>query len=441
MKYDFTDEVVIEIFAGKGGDGSMSFRREKYVPKGGPDGGDGGNGGNVILKSVLSKNTLIDFKYKRKFRAEDAENGRQKNQFGADGNDLIIEVPAGTAVYDFETNEMIADLQYPNQYIVIARGGKGGKGNRKFVSSKMQVPKIFEKGAPGEEVKVKLVLKLLADIGIVGFPNVGKSTFISKISNAKPKIANYPFTTLVPNLGVVKVDEGLSFVVADIPGIIEGAHEGIGLGIMFLKHVERCYVLLHLIDISGIEGRDPYDDYLKLRNEMEKYSEILSNKREIIAVNKCDLLPSEEVDEKVKLLEEKIGKKVYKMSAYTSENVDIIKGALWQAIEPDRLERIRKLEKLLRKREEKIKLEIDPVKFDTDIFFKIEIVKWSENVYEVTGKGIETLLLKYDIDKPDSRMKIMNILQKNGLEKALKTSEVKEGDTVYVGDFPFEYIL
>ncbi|BBE31864.1 GTPase Obg [Tepiditoga spiralis] len=440
MEFDFLDEARIYVKAGRGGNGSVNFRREKYVPKGGPDGGDGGNGGNVIIKSVLTKNTLIDFKFKKKFVAEDGVAGTRKKQFGRNGKDTIIEVPVGTMIYDEDTEELIADLTYPEQYVVIARGGKGGKGNAKFANSKMQAPKIAEKGIEGEERNIKFILKLIADIGIVGFPNVGKSTLISKISNAKPKIANYHFTTLKPNLGVVKVGEGNSFVVADIPGLIEGAHEGTGLGDKFLRHIERCHVIVHIVDISGIEGRDPIDDYYKIRKELENFSEILASKKEIIVANKLDLITEEETQKKLKEFTEKTGKEIFEISAYTGYNTDKLISKMWNLISKDRIEYIKRIQKFLKTQPERVKLKVEPVNIPIDFKIKIEVVKWSKDTYEVTGSSVEKLLNKYNIMQEDSKRKIIHLLEENGMDRALLSAGIKEGDTVYIGDLAFEYI-
>lgn len=440
MEFDFLDEAQIYVKAGRGGNGSVNFRREKYVPKGGPDGGDGGNGGNVIIKSVLTKNTLIDFKFRKKFIAEDGVAGTRKKQFGRNGKDTIIEVPVGTMIYDADTDELIADLTYPEQYVVIARGGKGGKGNAKFANSKMQAPKIAEKGIDGEERNIKFILKLIADIGIVGFPNVGKSTLISKISNAKPKIANYHFTTLKPNLGVVKVGEGNSFVVADIPGLIEGAHEGTGLGYRFLRHIERCHAIVHIVDISGIEGRDPVDDYYKIRKELENFSEVLASKKEVVVANKLDLIPEEETLKRLKEFTEKTGKEIFEISAYTGYNTDKLISKMWNLISKERIEYIKRIQKFLKTQPERVKLKVEPVNIPIDFKIKIEVVKWSKDTYEVTGSSVEKLLNKYNIMQEDSKRKIIHLLEENGMDRALLSAGIKEGDTVYIGELAFEYI-
>ncbi|KLO25027.1 MULTISPECIES: GTPase ObgE [unclassified Marinitoga] len=436
----FIDEAIITVFGGKGGDGIVSFRREKFIPKGGPDGGDGGDGGNVIIVSKIEKNTLTDFRFKKKFRAENGKNGQGKKMHGRNGKNLIIEVPVGTLVYNYETNELIADLKYPNQYVVVARGGKGGKGNVHFMNSKIQAPTIAEKGVEGEVKILKLELKVLADVGIIGYPNVGKSTLISVISNAKPKIANYHFTTLIPNLGVVDMGDGNTFVVADIPGLVPGAHEGIGLGDRFLKHVERCYCLVHMLDISESEGRKVQDDYYTIRKELEKFSPELAKKLEIIVVNKSDLLDDEELNKRIKKLENEISKKIIPISAATKKNVDKLLNEIWNNIKEMRIDRQKEILKSLKNAPEKLKLDIKPVDIEIPKKVRFEIIKWDEGIYEVTGKEVEILLKKYPIEQKDARIKILEILEKSGLEKTLKNIGVKEGDTVYLGNFAFEYM-
>ncbi|KAF2955334.1 GTPase ObgE [Marinitoga sp. 38H-ov] len=436
----FIDEAIITVSGGKGGDGIVSFRREKFVPKGGPDGGDGGDGGNVIIVSKIEKNTLTDFRFKKKFNAENGKNGQGKKMHGRNGENMIIEVPVGTLVYDFETNELIADLKYPNQYVVVARGGKGGRGNIHFVNSKVQAPTIAEKGVEGETRVLKLELKILADVGIIGFPNVGKSTLISVISNAKPKIANYHFTTLIPNLGVVDMGDGNTFVVADIPGLVPGAHEGTGLGDRFLKHVERCYCLVHILDISEIEGRKAIDDYYTIRSELEKFSPNLAQKLEIIAANKADLLDQEELNKRIKNLEVALNKKIIPISAATKQNIDILLNEIWENIKEMRIDRQKEILESIKNAPEKIKLNIKPIDVEIPKKVRFEIIKWDEGIYEITGHDVELLLKRYPIDQKDARIKILEILENSGLEKTLKNLGIKEGDTVYLGNFAFEYM-
>lgn len=329
----FIDEAHIIVRSGKGGNGCISFRREKFVPKGGPNGGDGGKGGDIVLVTDGNLSSLLDFRYKKIYKAENGENGRGKNQHGKNGSDLIIPVPLGTMIINSNSGEIIADLTIKDQKIVVANGGYGGKGNARFASSTNQTPRYAEPGKEGKEYNLTLELKLLADIGIIGFPNVGKSTLISKISAAKPKIADYPFTTLIPNLGVVSYDEGKTFIVADIPGIIEGAHEGTGLGIEFLKHVERTEILLHLIDISPLNERDPVDDYEKLNAELSAFSKKLAEKPQIIAANKIDVNGAKEKLKKIMDHFEKNKIEVQRISAVTGEGVNELLYKLAKKIE------------------------------------------------------------------------------------------------------------
>ena len=286
----FTDYAKITIKSGNGGDGAITFRREKYVAAGGPDGGDGGRGGSIYFQVDPNANTLIDFRYTKKFKAQSGENGSGNNKYGKSGEDLYINVPIGTVIKDAETGKVVADLSKEGQKELVLKGGRGGKGNSHFATATRQVPRFAQSGEEGEEKEVILELKLLADVGLLGFPNVGKSTFLSVVTDAKPKIANYHFTTIEPNLGVVKTKNGESFVIADIPGIIEGASEGVGLGIQFLRHVERTRLLLHVIDVSGIEGRDPVQDFYTINEELKKYSEKLSTRKQIIVASKIDVM-------------------------------------------------------------------------------------------------------------------------------------------------------
>jgi len=321
----FIDEAIIHVKAGDGGNGCVSFRREKYVPKGGPDGGDGGEGGDVYLVATSSKQTLLDFHYRRFFRAERGQHGRGKNQHGRSGKDLFIPVPVGTLVKDVLTGEVLADLIGDGQKWLAARGGRGGRGNARFATPTNHAPRFAEDGEEGEERDLKLELKLLADVGIVGFPNAGKSTLISVISDAKPKIADYPFTTLAPQLGVVGVGTDRSFIVADIPGLIEGAYQGAGLGIQFLKHIERTRVLIHLIDITSIETDDPFKPYRIIREELENFNPDLVQKPEVVALNKIDLIQDHDhVKKLVVLYKKKLGVPIFAISALTRNGVSAL---------------------------------------------------------------------------------------------------------------------
>jgi GTP-binding protein len=317
----FIDEAKIYIKSGRGGRGCVSFRREKFVPRGGPDGGDGGDGGDVILMAKENMTSLLDHRYVQHYRAKDGEHGRGKNQHGKNAPPLIVPVPVGTVVKDFFTGEILGDLTEDGQVLVVAKGGRGGRGNARFATSTNQAPRYAEPGEEGEERTLLLELRLLADVGIIGFPNAGKSTLVSRISAARPKIADYPFTTLVPNLGVVSYNEGKTFVVADIPGLIKGAHEGAGLGIKFLRHIERTRVLIHLLDLSPLTERDPIEDYHVMNEELESYSPDLKKKTQIIAPNKIDITEAREKLEEVKTYFEKLGIKVFPISSATGEGV------------------------------------------------------------------------------------------------------------------------
>jgi GTP-binding protein len=325
----FIDEAKIYIKAGDGGRGCVSFRREKYVPRGGPNGGDGGHGGNVIMVARRNMSSLLDHRYQQHYRAQRGEHGRGKDQHGKNSEHLLIPVPMGTIVKDFETEEFLGDLTENNQELIVAKAGRGGKGNARFVSSTNQAPKEAEPGGEGEEKTLKLELKLLADVGLLGFPNAGKSTLISTISAARPKIADYPFTTLVPNLGVVSYGDGATFVLADIPGLIEGAHEGAGLGIQFLRHIERTKILIHLLDLSPITQRDPIEDYETMNRELKAYSEELSKKPQILALNKIDITEVREDLEKIEKHFSKSGIKTFPISSATGEGT---KELVWEVV-------------------------------------------------------------------------------------------------------------
>jgi GTP-binding protein len=317
----FIDEAKIYVRSGRGGKGCVSFRREKFVPRGGPDGGDGGNGGDVVLKATANKNSLLDHRYKQHYSAKNGQHGRGNNQHGKSAPSLIIPVPIGTVVKNHETDEIIEDLVSNGQEIVVAKGGRGGRGNSHFKTSVNRAPKYAEQGEDGEENTIKLELKLIAEVSVIGFPNAGKSTLISKISAARPKVADYPFTTLTPNLGVVSYDEGTTFVVADVPGLIKGAHTGAGLGIRFLKHIERTKVIIHLIDISPLAKRDPVEDYKIVNNELDSYSPNLKKKPQIVVLNKIDIKEAKEKLPEIRKGFKKIGVDVFPISAVTGEGI------------------------------------------------------------------------------------------------------------------------
>ena len=428
----FIDKAKIFVKSGDGGNGCVSFRREKYVPLGGPDGGDGGKGGSVIFEVDPGLTTLLDFKYKKKFVAEAGGKGEGSKCYGKDGDDLHIKVPMGTITRDFETNKIIADLSHKDYTFVIARGGKGGKGNCKFCTPTRQAPHFAEPGMPGEERWITLELKLLADVGLVGFPNVGKSTFLSTVTAAKPKIANYHFTTLKPNLGVVKAEGINAFVMADIPGIIEGAAEGVGLGLDFLRHIERTRLLIHVVDISGIEGRDPFEDFLKINEELKKYSVKLWDRPQIVVANKADMLYDEEVYEDFKKKVNELGfDKVYKMSAATKSGVEaIIKeaGRMLSEIPIKDLE-ISEDERFIP--EEK--------RFTYDV--SIEDGEDGNKVYVVYGSFVDRLLNSVNIHDADSLRYFHKVLRNKGVFDNLREMGIEDGDIVRLNDFEFEYVL
>lgn len=423
----FIDTAKIFIKSGDGGDGAISFRREKYVPLGGPDGGDGGRGGDVIIEVDPNMTTLLDFTYNRKFKAERGTNGSGAKCYGKSGEDMIVKVPMGTIIRDAESNKIMADLSHPDDKYVIAKGGKGGKGNVKFCTPTRQAPDFAEPGMPGEERWIKLELKLLADVGLVGFPNVGKSTLLSVVSKARPKIANYHFTTLKPNLGVVAVPGMNSFVMADIPGIIEGAAEGVGLGLEFLRHIERTRVLIHVVDISGIEDRDPYEDFLKINEELKKYSVKLWDRPMIVAANKSDMLEDDSVFEDFKKKVNALGyDKVFKISAATSQGVeDLMKeaGRLLSTIPVTEME-ISEEEKFVP--EEKR--------------FTYTIRK-QDNTYYVEGSFVDRLLTSVNVNDPNELRYFHRVLKNKGVLEDLKEMGIQDGDFVNLNGFEFEFIL
>ena len=418
----FIDSAKIKIKAGNGGNGAVSFRREKYVPKGGPDGGDGGERCSVIFMVNLGLRTLQDFRYKRKYRAEDGQNGGKANRTGKDGEDLIIKVPPGTLVKEEETGRVIADMVKPGEKVVIARGGRGGAGNQRFATPTRQVPNFAKPGEEGEELSVILELKLLADIGLVGFPNVGKSTILSVVTSAAPKIANYHFTTITPNLGVVDLGDD-SFVLADIPGIIEGAHQGVGLGHEFLKHIERTKLLIHVVDISGSEGRDPLEDFEIINDELKKYNKQLAERPQIVAVNKIDI--TENLEEKLKNFKEAIepkGYKVFPISAATSKGIKELMryGAKMLKELP---------ETVIVKPEEKYVYE---TKNEED--FRV----YKENtVFVIEGKWVEKLIASINFNDYESLQYFQRSMRKKGIIDALEAKGINEGDTVRVEDIEF----
>ena len=419
----FIDKVRIFIKAGDGGNGACSFHTEKYVPNGGPDGGDGGSGGDVIFRATSSLNTLNNFYYSKHFRAENGENGAGKNCYGKCGKDLYVDVPVGTLIRDVETGNLMADLDEDGKEEIIMKGGIGGKGNRHFANARRQTPRFYQYGVKTQEKMIELELKTIADVGLVGFPNVGKSTFLSVVSQAKPKIANYHFTTLSPNLGVVQAGEE-SFVMADIPGLIEGAAEGVGLGHDFLRHVERCRLILHVIDIAALEDRDPIEDYKKINAELEKFSPELRARPQIVALNKADAAIEEMIDEFNAFAKEQ-GFETYLISAATGEGVQ----ELMHAVERE----LAKLPPVLRYEAE------EPVR--EEITAKQEFtVTVEDGVYIVEAPWLAHALGFVDLDDYESLQYFQRVLRLSGIIDRLEEMGINEGDTVSILDIEFEYM-
>ena len=413
------------IKSGNGGNGAATFRREKYVAAGGPDGGDGGNGGNIYFQVDKDKNTLIDFRYNRKFKAKDGENGSGNRCNGKYGEDLYIKVPIGTVVKDAETGKVVADLSKPNQKELILKGGRGGRGNSHFATPTRQAPRFSEDGEKGEEKELILELKLLADVGLLGFPNVGKSTFLSTVTDARPKIANYHFTTINPNLGVVKTKNGDGFVIADIPGIIEGASEGVGLGIQFLRHVERTRLLLHFIDVSGQEGRDPIEDYKTINEELAKYSEKLVKRKQILVATKIDSMQDDSNLKKLEELAKKEKLELFKISSVTGEGVEQL------------IDHVTEVLKTLPK-EELVEIEDRVVYTLQDKDQEWEAYE-EDGVFYVKGRAVDRLMGRINIEDNESMYYFQKCLKNMGIEDKLKELGVCEGDTVKISDWELEW--
>lgn len=425
LKIMFIDSAKIYIKSGDGGNGAVSFHREKYIAKGGPDGGDGGRGGNVIFVADEGLRTLQDFRYKRKYKAESGQNGGAGNCSGRGAEDLIIKVPVGTIIKEETTGRIIADLVTPGKQVVVAKGGKGGAGNQHFATPTRQVPNFAKSGDAGEEYYAVLELKLLADVGLIGFPNVGKSTILSMVSAAQPKIANYHFTTIEPNLGVVSVDQGKSFVLADIPGLIEGAHEGTGLGHKFLKHVERTRMLIHVVDISGSEGRDPVKDFEVINNELKKYNPKLFERMQVIAANKMDVTGA---DENLKIFTEEMeakGYNVFPVSAATGGGLKELIYFVSKKLDeiPDTI--------LYNDTDEE-------VLYTADEEEPFQVHKEDE-IFIVEGNWVRKLVSSTNFNNYESLQYFQRTIKKNGIVEALENSGVKEGDTVKMYDLEFEY--
>lgn len=424
----FIDKAKIFIKAGNGGNGAIAFHREKYVAAGGPDGGDGGRGGNVIFRVDLGLTTLVDFRYKRKYVAEAGQAGMRNKMNGKRGADIVISVPQGTVVRDVLTGKIIADLYEPDKDYILAKGGNGGWGNAHYATATRQTPNFAKNGQKGDEREVYLELKLLADVGLVGFPNVGKSTILSRTTKADPKIANYHFTTLEPNLGVVDLGEHMSFVLADIPGIIEGASEGVGLGHEFLRHIERTRLLLHVVDASGIEGRNPLGDFEIINSELVKYNLDLENRPQIVAANKTDILQDEDMYKEFCDTLSSRGYKVFPISAATGEGLsDLMKYVFTE------------LEKLPPIQEFDIELDVSEEEFidKTDKGFEIKIV---DGVYVISGSWIEAVGGSINFSDPESLQFFQQALKNRGVIDALSDAGINEGDTVRIGDLEFDFV-
>ena len=425
----FIDRITIKVTAGTGGDGKSAFRREKFVAKGGPSGGDGGRGGDVIFRVDNNMNTLLDFRYHRKFTAKNGENGDIKNQYGHNAPPCIVKVPQGTLVKDADTGEILADLTELGQEAVIAKGGRGGRGNAKFANSANRAPTFAEFGEPGEVKNLLLELKLLADVGLVGYPSVGKSSLVSKVSAARPEIAEYHFTTITPVLGVVNVGElgdEKTFVMADIPGLIDGASEGVGLGHDFLRHVERTKIIVHIVDASGIEGRDPVEDYYKINKELKLYSEKIARRTQILAANKMDLPGAQENLPRLQELADKEGIKLFPISAATRQGLKELIACVSQAID-DYVEE---------PEEESGEVVYDVQEEDPD---KVTITKDYTGVYVVSGKSLNKLVAMTNFGNDEAVRRFQYIWRIKGIDGKLRQRGIKEGDTVRIGEMEFEY--
>lgn len=419
----FIDEAVVELIAGSGGNGCLAFRREKYVAMGGPFGGNGGKGSDIIFKVDAGLNTLVDFKYKKIIKGYKGENGMGKGMHGKNAENIVIPVPAGTVVTDYDTGLIIADLTKDKEECIIAKGGRGGRGNMAFATQSNPAPHYAENGEPGEIVKVKIELKLMADVGLVGMPSVGKSTFISKISASKPKIADYPFTTLKPNLGVVKTSDNRSFVVADLPGLIEGASLGHGLGDRFLKHTQRTRVIAHIIDMSGYTN-DPYKDYITINKELENFDESLIKKPQIIIANKMDMPSSKE---NLKKFKEKVDKEVYEMSAINGEGINKILLKLADMLDEIPKENLYKNEN-----------------FESHVIYKFKEEKpynitKDNDTWVISGDKIEKLLIMSRLDTDEAILRFSNKLRKMGIDDELRQLGAKDGDLIRIMDYEFEF--
>ena len=420
----FIDRAKITVKAGSGGNGMSSFRREKYVPKGGPSGGDGGRGANVVLIGTANLNTLVDFRYKRQFKANNGANGQSSNMHGRGAEDLFIKVPPGTIIREEATGQILGDITEPGQQVIVASGGRGGRGNARFVNSVHRAPTFAELGEPGEEVTLLLELKLLADVGLLGYPSVGKSSILSMVSAAKPEIAAYHFTTLSPVLGVVSITEGQNFVLADIPGLIEGAHAGVGLGHDFLRHIERTKVLIHVLDVSGLEGRDPIEDFHKINNELKLYNEKLFKRPQIVAANKMDLPEAQANFPQLAETMRGLGHEVYPVSAATGEGLPLLMQRAAQLLaeyveEPEDIE------------EAKV--------YEAKPEDEFTITRDDDGAFIVEGQGIEKLVAMTRFGDEEGVRRFQAIWRKLGIDAALRSRGIREGNTVRIRDMEFEF--
>ena len=427
----FADRAKIIIRSGKGGDGHVSFRRELYVPNGGPDGGDGGRGGDVIFEVDEGQNTLGDYRHKRKFKAEDGEEGGKRRCHGGDGRDIVLKVPEGTVIMEAESRKVIADMSGDNKRQVVLKGGRGGKGNQHYATATMQVPKYAQPGQPAQELEVLLELKVIADVGLVGFPNVGKSTFLSRVTNAQPKIANYHFTTLSPNLGVVDTENG-GFVIADIPGLIEGASEGVGLGHEFLRHIERTRVLVHIVDAASTEGRDPVDDIYKINKELEAYNPEIAARPQLIAANKIDCIFEDGEENPVDRLRaefEPKGIKVYPVSAATGQGIRELLFGIRQLLDESPAERI------------VFEQEFFPedVLITENLPYTVTKAEDDPHVFVVEGPKIEKMLGYTNLDSEKGFAFFQRFLKDGGILDELEKAGIEEGNTVRMYGFDFDY--
>lgn len=427
----FVDHVKVYVKGGDGGNGMVAFRREKYVPNGGPAGGDGGKGGDVVFIVDEGLRTLMDFRYKRHFKADRGEHGMSKNQHGRGAQEMIVKVPPGTVVIDEESGDILADLVEHGQKAVIARGGRGGRGNSRFATPQNPAPELSEKGEPGQERNVILELKVLADVGLVGFPSVGKSTLLSVVSAAKPKIAEYHFTTIVPNLGMVETEDGRSFVMADLPGLIEGAHSGVGLGHQFLRHIERTRVIVHVIDMSGLEGRNPYEDYVTINEELKQYNLRLTERPQLIVANKMDMPEAEEnLQEFRKNLPEDV--KIFPISAIARQGLNDLLFAIADLLEVT---------------PEYTLHEVDEEASEKSVLYKHEaegddfvITRDDDGAYVLSGGSIERLFKMTDFSREESIRRFARQMRGMGVDEALRERGAKNGDTVRLLEFEFEFI-